>query len=110
MTKSHFLLQEVQPKLTVQLRETVFAVKTAVSGPRGRSAYEIALEQGFEGSEEQWLDSLKGGFQVGSGLVMEAGVLSVNCAQSVEQDNSLPVTSAAVFTEIGNIDSLLESI
>ncbi|WP_304341246.1 BppU family phage baseplate upper protein [Metaclostridioides mangenotii] len=31
-----------------------------LSGPDGKSAYEIAKENGFEGSESEWLDSLKG--------------------------------------------------
>lgn len=34
-----------------------------IKGPQGedgKSAYEIALDNGFEGSEEEWLDSLKG--------------------------------------------------
>lgn len=31
-----------------------------VSGPPGKSAYEVALENGFEGTEEEWLNSLKG--------------------------------------------------
>lgn len=26
----------------------------------GKSAYELALEHGFKGTEEEWLDSLKG--------------------------------------------------
>jgi len=29
-------------------------------GKDGKSAYEIALDKGFEGSEEEWLNSLKG--------------------------------------------------
>lgn len=29
-------------------------------GPRGYSAYEIAVNNGFEGTEEEWLASLKG--------------------------------------------------
>lgn len=29
-------------------------------GPEGKSAYEVAVAAGFGGSEEQWLDSLKG--------------------------------------------------
>lgn len=43
-------------------------------------------------------------------LKMENGVLSVNTAGDVEQDNTLPVTSAAVFVEVGNINALLETI
>ena len=40
----------------------------------------------------------------------EDGVLSVNTADDVEQDNTLPVTSAAVFAEVGNINALLGTI
>lgn len=40
----------------------------------------------------------------------EDGVLSVNTANDVEQDNTLPVTSAAVFAEVGNINALLGTI
>jgi hypothetical protein len=28
---------------------------------KGKSAYELAVEMGFEGTEQQWLDSLAGG-------------------------------------------------
>lgn len=38
------------------------------------------------------------------------GILSVNRAEKVEKDNTLPVTSAAVYTEVGNINALLETI
>ena len=31
-----------------------------LSGPDGKSAYEIAKENGFEGTESEWLESLKG--------------------------------------------------
>ena len=30
------------------------------AGQPGKSAYEIAVEQGFEGDEQAWLESLKG--------------------------------------------------
>ena len=38
------------------------------------------------------------------------GKLAVNTADSVGQDNTLPITSAAVHTEVGNINALLETI
>ena len=37
-----------------------FSGETLKIGGNGLSAYEIALEHGFEGSEEEWLESLKG--------------------------------------------------
>lgn len=29
-------------------------------GPQGKSAYELAVDNGFKGTEQQWLSSLKG--------------------------------------------------
>lgn len=49
-------------------------------------------------------------FEPDETLTLKNGVLSVNTAKVVEKDNTLPVTSAAVFTEVGNINALLESI
>lgn len=40
----------------------------------------------------------------------QEGQLSVNTAKDAEQDNTLPITSAAVYTELGNIDALLATI
>ncbi len=40
----------------------------------------------------------------------DEGVLSVNTADVAEADNTLPITSAAVYTEIGNIDAILQTI
>lgn len=43
-------------------------------------------------------------------LTLHDGILSVNTADTMEQDNTLPITSAAVFAEVGNINALLETI
>ncbi len=43
-------------------------------------------------------------------LISNDGKLSVDTANSVEQDNTRPITSAAVHTEVGNINALLETI
>ena len=53
-----------------------------------------------------------GGYVIGSGLKLdgETNTLSVDTANQVEADNSKPITSAAVFVTVGNIESLLESI
>lgn len=49
-------------------------------------------------------------FTVDETLTLEDGVLSVNRASSPEEDNTLPITSAAVYTTVGNINALLETI
>lgn len=43
-------------------------------------------------------------------LKLENGVMRVNTAPSVEENNTLPITSAAVYAEVGNINALLETI
>ena len=53
-----------------------------------------------------------GGYNIGPGLKLDAetNTLSVDTAEIVEKDNTKPVTSAAVFTEVGNINALLATI
>lgn len=41
-------------------RYTDSTISGATESLKGKSAYEIAVEQGFEGTELEWLDSLKG--------------------------------------------------
>lgn len=80
-------------------------------GKDGKSAYEVALDNDFVGTEEEWLESLRGTeFTTDETLTLdEKGVLRVNTADEVG-DNTLPITAAAVHTEIGNIDILLQTI
>ena len=63
---------------------------------------------------EEYLEEnpIEGGvdFETDETLTLENGVLSVNTADEVEKDNTLPVTSAAVYVEVGNINALLETI
>ena len=52
-----------------------------------------------------------GGIIVGEDLaVTTTGLLSVVKANAVEQDNTHPITAAAVYTEVGNINALLQTI
>lgn len=43
-------------------------------------------------------------------LTLKDGVLSVNTTTEVEEDNTLPITSAAVASTVGNIEILLKTI
>lgn len=49
-------------------------------------------------------------YKIGAGLKVVENELMVDTANAVEQDNTLPVTSAAVFVEIGNIEALLAAL
>lgn len=56
-------------------------------------------------------DKILGGIKVGENLkIDENGVLSVDTATEVIQDNTKPITSGAVFTEVGNIEVLLKAL
>lgn len=116
-------------------------ISAALSNPltQGYSAYEIAVQNGFEGTEKEWLESLKGyspikgkdywtqedidsileelqeqklSFKIGKGLRLnsQTNELSVDTVDFAEKDNSNPISSAAVYTEIGNINVLLSLI
>ena len=52
-----------------------------------------------------------GGIKIGNNLrISYDGVLSVETADAAEQDNTLPITSAAVYTAVGNIEVRLSTI
>lgn len=49
-------------------------------------------------------------FKTDPTLKLEDGVLSVNTTNDMEQDNTLPITSAGVYAAVGNIEALLKTI
>lgn len=52
-----------------------------------------------------------GAVKVGNNLtITEDGTLSVNTTDQMEHDNTLPITSAGVYTTVGNIEVLLKTI
>lgn len=66
---------------------------------------------------QQQVDELKqsggsGGvdFKTDETLTLKNGVLSVNTTDVMEQDNTLPITSAGAFAVVGNIEALLKTI
>lgn len=77
---------------------------------RGKSL-QGSLQASGGGRMKPATTSSLGGIIVGSDLqITEEGVLSVWKADSVQEDNTHPITSAAVYTEVGNINALLETI
>lgn len=65
-------------------------------GDTGASTWEEVADKPFE--------------SLGNNLEVVGGKLNVQTAPNVEEDNTKPVTSAAVFVEVGNINALLELI
>lgn len=67
-----------------------------VVGPPGATTWEALTNKPFT--------------SIGSNLKVVNGVLAVDTASSAQQDNTKPITSAAVYTEVGNISALLSLI
>ena len=68
---------------------------------------------GCENGAAKWMPvEASGGvqFTTDETLSLKDGVLSVNTAQQPEPDNTLPITSAAVHTTVGNIEIILQTI
>lgn len=78
------------------------------------SSYEFTVTNGSGGGSGDVpiaSETVAGIVRVGGNLRISAdGTLSVDTAAAVEQDNTRPITAAAVFTEVGNINALLETI
>lgn len=49
-------------------------------------------------------------FETDETLTLKDGILSVNTTDQMEQDNTLPMTSAGVYATVGNIEALLKTI
>lgn len=49
-------------------------------------------------------------FETDTSLTLKDGVLSINTTDQMEQDNTLPITSAGVYAAVGNIEALLKTI
>jgi hypothetical protein len=56
------------------------------------------------------IDTSGGYYEIGDGLKLVDNVLSVDAATTVEEDNTRPITSAAVYSTVGNIEILLGTI
>lgn len=49
-------------------------------------------------------------FEIGDNLIIEDGFLKVKTTDEVSVDNTLPITSAAVYSTVGNISAILDTI
>ena len=55
-------------------------------------------------------EQLPNQFQTDETLTLKDGILSVNTTLDMEQDNTLPMSSAGVYATVGNIAQLLKTI
>lgn len=59
---------------------------------------------------ESILIGADGSYIAGDNITIQNNVISVITTNNVEQDNTKPITSAGVYTTVGNINELLKTI
>lgn len=69
---------------TVATVESISGTLNAASGYDGKSAYEVAVKNGFEGAEAEWLESLKGN----SGVYVGSGDMPEDCNVQIDPDGN----------------------
>lgn len=88
-TKADF----IKNKPTVLTEDDVLDLIAEQGGGDGLSAYEVALKNGFEGTEEEWLASLKGADGVGINYIL------------ISDDEESRSTAIFIYDTEGNGDS-----
>ena len=66
---------------------------------------------GLENSHDITVVSVDGvEYKAGENILIENNTISVQTTNKIEENNTKPITSAAVYTEVGNISVLLQTI
>lgn len=101
------------PSEFTEIEQTIIAINNNPPKP-GVNGYWLIYNPETGEYEESDIPLPEGGgfpYQIGNGLKITGGdTLEVDTATDVEQDNTLPITSAAVYTTVGNIEILLGTI
>lgn len=82
------------------------------SVPFGGKQGQVLTKRSDSEMDFVWMDPQggSGGYVIGSGLKLDGNTLSVDTAEAVEEDNTKPVTSGAVYVQLGNVEVLLENL
>lgn len=99
-------------KLTVGTPVWVLSPYSAMSNAMVFMLGDIGQAIGSTAAEVDIATTTSAGIvQIGENLkVNEAGVVSVDTATECEGDNTKPITSAAVHTVVGNVETILSTI
>lgn len=120
-------LQDNSTSMTADVQEQILNVSVSVagSGPtgpkgeKGEPGKSPEIRDGFwwthNNETEKWENTgveASGKYEIGGGLKLDdaTNTLSVDTATDVEEDNTKPITSAAVYQTVGNIEILLGTI
>ena len=113
LTVPETLKSEALPKNVVTIPNGTAADMVPVSNGAGGVTWVSRDELGGAEEELPPSDEIIGEglpFNIDNTLVYENNTLGVNTATDAEQDNTLPITSAAVYETLGNIEILLGTI
>lgn len=102
---------------TIEIEEIDGGTRVTITDINGVKTFEItggASKEQVEKIIEKYLEEnpidVGVQFETDHTLKLENGVLSVNTTNLMEQDNTLPITSAGVYATVGNIEALLKTI
>lgn len=85
--------------------------KVLDAGETAQEAAETATDAASRAEEAaREAELATGTLEIGDGLKWVGKKLTVDTIDKAQQDNTRPITSAAVYTEIGNIEALLAAI
>ena len=101
------------PSEFIQIEQNIIAINNNPPKP-GPNGYWMIYDPDTGEYEESDIPLPEGGggigYEIGHGLKVNGNTLEVDTAEDVEQDNTLPITSAAVYSTVGNIEILLGTI
>lgn len=101
------------PSEFTQVEQNIIAINNNPPKP-GPNGYWMIYDPNTGEYEESDIPLPEGsggiGYEIGHGLKVNGNTLEVDTAEDVEQDNTLPITSAAVYSTVGNIEILLGTI
>jgi hypothetical protein len=99
-------LEQLETNDRADLVEAINEVLGRASGELDPAIVEKAVQDYLEANPPT--DGVS--FEVDKTLTLVDGILGVNTTNDMEQDNTLPMTSAGVFATVGNIEALLKTI
>ncbi|WP_297289420.1 hypothetical protein [uncultured Flavonifractor sp.] len=102
------------PSEFTQVEQNIFAINNHPPMP-GENGCWLIYDPAAGAYQESDIPLPGGGggmdYQIGHGLkVTGTNTLEVDTAEDAQQDNTLPITSAAVYSTVGNIEILLRTI
>lgn len=105
------------PRITVNVVSGAVQAAVGISAQTHQAVVKIHVTTNVDGlASREYVDKkvqeAAGGvaFEVDDSLSLKDGILSVNTTNAMEQDNTLPITSAGVYATVGNIEALLKTI